>query len=93
MKTTEYLEQRGIPYHVIPHKRTYDAQHMAQSLHVSGRQVAKTVLVRADGGFKYVVLVLPASEHVDLERVSRALGGAKIELATEPEIANLCPGC
>jgi Ala-tRNA(Pro) deacylase len=93
MNVTEFLDQRGIDYQVYPHEKTYDAQHMAQSLHVPGQLIAKTVMVRADGGFKHVVLIVPASQRVDLRRVSHALGGAKIELATEPEIANLCPGC
>ena len=93
MNATEFLDQRGIAYKIYPHEKTFDAQHMAQSLHVPGRNIAKTVMARANGGAKHVVLVLPATERVDLRRVSEALGGAEVHLATEPEIAGLCPGC
>ncbi len=93
MNVTEFLDQRGIPYNVYPHEKTFDAQHMAQSLHVPGRNIAKTVMARVNGGAKHVVLVVPATERIDLHRVSTALGDAEVRLATEPEIASLCPGC
>lgn len=93
MHITEFLDQRGIAYQVYPHEKTFDAQHMAQSLHVPGRSVAKTVMAHADGGFKHVVLVVPGSERVDLARVSKALGNAEIHLASEAEIAEMCPEC
>jgi Ala-tRNA(Pro) deacylase len=60
---------------------------------VRGSEVAKTVLLRADRGFQYVVAVLPAPRHVDLDRVATALGRSKLELATEVEIAEHCPDC
>jgi Ala-tRNA(Pro) deacylase len=62
-------------------------------LHVPGVHVAKTVLLRANGGFRYVVAVIPATARVDLQRVSCALGGADVRLATEFEIAERCPDC
>lgn len=62
-------------------------------MHVPGANVAKTVLLRANGGFRYLVAVIPATEHLDLNRISRALGGAQIRLATEFAIAERCPDC
>jgi len=93
MKVADFLRDQKIEFDVIPHGDTYDAQRMAQSLHVSGREVAKTVLLRADHGYSYVVAVLPANETVDFERVSKALGGSQIDLATEVEINQHCPEC
>jgi Ala-tRNA(Pro) deacylase len=79
MKVQDYLQERNIQFDVIEHEPTYDAQHMAQAVHVSGYEVAKTVLLRADRGFAYVVAVLPATHRIDFERAGTLLGGAKLE--------------
>jgi len=93
MKVIEFLQGQNVDFDVIPHRETYDAPRLAQSLHVSGREVAKTVLLRADHGYSCVVAVLPANQSVDFERISKALGGSQIELATELEIKQHCPEC
>jgi Ala-tRNA(Pro) deacylase len=93
MNLVKFLEEREIGFEVLPHRETYDAQHMAQALHVSGHHVAKTVLLRADGGFAYIVAVLPATRRVNLERASAALGGSRLELGTEHELSEHCPDC
>jgi Ala-tRNA(Pro) deacylase len=78
---------------VLAHDDTYDSQHLAQAVHVPGRLVAKTVLVRMDHGYRFAVAVLPATHLVDLSAVGRIFGGASAELATEYEIAQHCPDC
>ncbi len=93
MNVQQFLRSHNVQYDVIPHRSTYDAQRMAQTLHVPGQEVAKTVLLCADQGFAYIVVVLPATKNVDLAAASRALGGAKLELATEVEIHEHCPDC
>ena len=70
-----------------------DSAALAATIHVPGREVAKTVLLRADSGYAYVVAVLPADRAVDFERASQILGGSKLGLATEVEIARHCPDC
>lgn len=93
MNVSELLQQRNVAYDVIPHRDTYDAQRMAQTLHVAGREVAKTVLLRVDNGKQYSVAVLPADKSIDFERASELLGGSNVELATEIEIGEHCPDC
>jgi len=93
MNVSELLQQRNVAYDVIPHRDTYDAQRMAQTLHVAGREVAKTVLLRVDNGKQYGVAVLPADKSIDFERVSELLSGSNVELATEIEIGEHCPDC
>jgi len=93
MKTADFLTDKNLDYTVIPHGDTYDAQRMAAAIHVSGREVAKTVLLRADKGKTYVVVVLPANKIIDFQRASQTLGGGKLELATEIEISQHCPDC
>ncbi|MBI2477891.1 MAG: YbaK/EbsC family protein [Planctomycetia bacterium] len=93
MKVQEFLAERRVTYDAISHRDTYDAQRLAQVLHVPGREVAKTVLLRADGGYTYVVCVLPATKTIDFSKVSAALGGSHVDLATEVEIMQHCPDC
>jgi Ala-tRNA(Pro) deacylase len=66
---------------------------MAQAVHVPGHEVAKTVLLRANHAYSYVVAILPATRLIDFERASKALGGTELALATEVEMANICPDC
>jgi len=93
MNIPDFLQQEKVQFQVIPHYDTYDAQHLAQSMHVSGRLVAKTVLLRAEGGHAFVVAVLPANRSVDFELAADVLGGGQVELATERDVAQHCPDC
>jgi Ala-tRNA(Pro) deacylase len=93
MKIQAFLESQGVPFTALKHRPTYDAQRTAQVLHVHGNEMAKTVLLRANGGYVYVVAVLPATKKIDLEKTREVLGGAKVELATEVEISEHCPDC
>ncbi|MCA9123878.1 MAG: YbaK/EbsC family protein [Planctomycetaceae bacterium] len=93
MNVQELLRERHVPYEAITHRDVYDAQRLAQELHVPGREVAKTVLLRADHAYAYIVAVLPATKTIDLQKVSDAFGGSKIELATELEIKERCFDC
>ncbi|HEY2827070.1 MAG TPA: YbaK/EbsC family protein [Pirellulales bacterium] len=93
MKLEDYLSDRRVPFDVLRHDDTYDSQHLAEAVHVTGRQVAKTVLLRMDHGYHYAVVILPATHLIDLDAVGQLLGGARMELATEYEIAQRCPDC
>jgi Ala-tRNA(Pro) deacylase len=79
----------------VPHQPTYSAQRLAHELHVPGREVAKTVLLRtgANGGYQFVVAVLPANKHIDFQRAANLLRQGEVQLATELEIAAHCPDC
>ena len=93
MNVQEFLSKQNVTYDAIAHRETYDAQRLAHTLHTPGKEVAKTVLLRADGGYTYIVAVLPATKDVDFDKVSAAFGGCKIDLATEDEIKQRCPDC
>lgn len=93
MNVQELLEEKKVNFEVIPHKSTYDAQHLAHEVHVSGHDVAKTVLLRVGDKPTYVVAALPASRNIDLAAAKQALGEETVELATEDEIQSNCPDC
>ncbi len=95
MDIAEFLSIRECWYEHVPHQPTYSAQRLAHELHVPGREVAKTVLLRgnANGGREFVVAVLPANKNVDFKRTADAIRANKVHLATEMEIAARCPDC
>jgi len=93
MKVQEFLNLKHVPYEIITHAPTYDAQHMAHAVHAHGRAVAKTVLLRANHGYRYVTAILPAPEKIDFDVAGRSLGGSDLHLACETEIMEVCPDC
>lgn len=90
-KLREYLDANHVKYLIISHSVAYTAQGIAALVHLSGKKLAKTVVVKVDGVL--AMAVVPASLHVDLSLL-RSLAGAEIvELATEQEFQNAFPDC
>jgi Ala-tRNA(Pro) deacylase len=88
-----YLEGRGAAYQIVSHPVTGSSSETAQSAHVSGDRIAKTVVLR-DGavGDGYLLAVLPASHHLNLDLLQGWLGRS-VALASEQEIGRLFPDC
>ena len=91
MKVVEFLETNSAKYEVTRHQPTYSAQQMAAAEHVSGRVVAKPVLIKADG--KYYMCVLPACCKVDLDALKQELRADQVALAGEDEMSKLFADC
>ena len=87
----EFLDGQKVKYVVIRHSPAFTAQEIAASAHVSGKELAKTVMVRIDG--KMAMAVLPASFKVDFERLREVAGAESVELAGEAEFEDMFPGC
>ncbi len=90
-KLKEFLDAQGVKYVTISHSRAFTAQEVAQSAHVSGRELAKTVIVKLDG--KMAMVVVPAATRIDFDRLKKATGARKAELAGEQEFRDLFPEC
>ena len=88
---TQYLDQHQIPYTVITHSPAYTAQGIAGLAHISGKELAKTVIVKLDD--KLVMAVLPANFHVDLSALKRGLKAKAVEIAAEEEFRDRFAGC
>jgi Ala-tRNA(Pro) deacylase len=86
-----YLRQQQVGFDVQQHLTAFTAQEIAETEHIPGKQVAKTVVAWADG--ELILLVLPASLHVDLARLTAALGAKAIRLAHESEFVDTFPDC
>lgn len=93
MNTKQFLQQHRAAFEAVSHAEAFDAQHVAQATGTPGREVAKAVLLRANQGYRYIVAVLPSTHRIDLAALSRVLGGAQVELATEVEVGQRCPEC
>lgn len=87
----DFLKKNEIDYETITHPEAYTAQEVAAALHVSGHDIAKVVIVKA--GERFVMVVVPASGQVDLDRLARELGEKKVRLATEEEFKGMFPDC
>ena len=90
-KLRRYLDANDVRYLTIQHSPAYTAQDIAEAAHVSGKVLAKTVVLKVEGAL--VMAVLPATHKVDLEMMREALGASKVELAHESDFATAFPGC
>jgi Ala-tRNA(Pro) deacylase len=90
-KIREYLDSHHIKYLVISHSLAYTAQGVAALAHVSGKKLAKTVILKIDGVL--AMAVVPASAHVDLDRLRVLTGCNAVEIAAEQEFQNAFPDC
>jgi Ala-tRNA(Pro) deacylase len=87
----QFLDTQGVKYVTVRHSPAFTAQEVAASAHISGYEMAKTVMVKVDG--RMAMAVLPAPLHVDLRHLKELTGAAKVELATETEFKALFPEC
>lgn len=90
-KLRDFLDANDIKYLVISHSLAYTAQGIAAQAHVSGKKLAKTVVVKIDGIL--AMAVVPASEHVDLDRLRKLTGAQVVEVASEREFKNAFADC
>lgn len=86
----DLLDESNIRYTVMTHSPAYTAQGAAATLHVPGKELAKTVVVRA--GVETLFAVLPATYHINLKKLGAVVGKA-FRLATEQELGSLFPDC
>jgi Ala-tRNA(Pro) deacylase len=91
IKMKELLDDNGIKYVTFKHSPAYTAQEVAQSAHISGKNVAKIVILKIDD--KMTMAVIPASHQVNLESVKDAATANKVELACEQEFRDVFPDC
>ena len=87
----EYLNKNNIKYISIVHSPAYTAQGIAHSAHISGKELAKTVIVKSDG--EMIMVVMPANLKVNLEQFKGILHADVVELACEEEFKFKFPDC
>ncbi|WP_020407404.1 aminoacyl-tRNA deacylase [Hahella ganghwensis] len=86
-----FLDAHQVRYVLTQHSPAYTAQEIAQSAHICGKMLAKTVIIMMDG--KMSMTVMPATSRIRWDRLSRAMGTDFIELADEEEFQDAFPDC
>ena len=87
----QYFRANSVPYQSMTHPPAYTAPEVAASQHVPGKQVAKVVMAMA--GERLVMLVLPATAHVNFARLAEALQVPLALLAREEDFSALFADC
>jgi Ala-tRNA(Pro) deacylase len=90
-KIKDFLDEHKIKYTIIKHSSAYTAQEIAASAHISGKELAKTVMIKFDG--KMAMAVLPASYKISFDDLKEVLGVEKVRLAYEQEFMDNFPDC
>ena len=93
LRLKTFLDSKQIPYELLSHSTSYTAQGVAAVMQISGKEMAKTVVLRAgEQGDETILAVLPGPRHVKLGKLSAAIG-KPVRLATELEFSALFPDC
>jgi Ala-tRNA(Pro) deacylase len=87
----EYLDEKQIKYVSLQHSPAYTSQEVAASAHISGRDLAKTVIIKLDG--RMAMAVLPANRKILTAELKEALGAEEVKFATEAEFREMFPDC
>lgn len=87
----EYLDKQHVNYTCIQHSPAFTAQEVAASAHVSGKNLAKIVMIKV--GDKLAMMVLPAHDHVNFGALKAATGQKDIDLASESTFKGQFPEC
>ena len=87
----KYLDKNNVKYAVISHSPAYTAQETAQRAHISGRVMAKTVIVEMDR--KMAMVVLPASYKVNIGHLEDITESEDVRFAREGEFKRKFAGC
>ena len=86
-----FLRNEDVSFNKIAHHKTYTAQRTAADTHISGKEIAKTVIVKLDG--QMCMVVLPGDMQIDINLLREATGAKDIRLATEMEFKDLFENC
>ncbi len=90
-KLKDFLDAQNVRYVSIIHSPAYTAQAIAHSAHISGKELAKTVMLMVDG--ELAMAVLPATHKVNIDVFRDAINARRVEIATEEDFLTAFPGC
>jgi Ala-tRNA(Pro) deacylase len=93
MYIVEFLQSRRIWFQALLHQPASSSTKRAHSVHVTGGKVAKAVLVRT--GDRFVVVVLPSTARIELDRLGALLAvpSCEVRLATPDELVSAFTDC
>jgi Ala-tRNA(Pro) deacylase len=86
----QHLDAADLSYDVVAHPRASTSSRTAQSAHIPGTRLAKSVVLHHELG--YVMAVVPSTHRVELGSLQSVLD-KRLGLATEGELASLFDDC
>ncbi|MCP5118010.1 MAG: aminoacyl-tRNA deacylase [bacterium] len=89
-RVRQFLEEQGVAHDVVTHPRTATSTETAQSAHVSGELVTKSVVIHHGKG--YLLAVVPSTHRIELGTL-QGLVDMPLGLATEDEVGALFEDC
>lgn len=90
-KLKEFLDSHHVNYISMNHSPAFTSQEIAAAAHISGKQFAKTVIVKMDG--RMAMVVLPANDQINFTKLRETAGTGKVDLAAESEFKDKFSGC
>jgi Ala-tRNA(Pro) deacylase len=91
-KVKKYLDTTGVAYVGHPHRTAYTSQEIAQSVHIPGREMVKSVILKADED-RLIMAVLSANDVANLDSLREEIGCNTLRLASETEFGDAFPTC
>ena len=86
-----FLDESHVRYETITHSPAFTAQEVAESTHITGKALAKTVMVVIDGA--PAMAVLPANQKVAIDDLCECAETDDVRLAREEEFKICFPDC
>ncbi len=80
----DYLKRNNVQYDVIEHTPAFSAHEVAVVSHVPEKDLAKTLIVNADG--KFYMVVMPADHRLDDHLLHDVLKSKHVHLASEEDL-------
>lgn len=90
-KIKDYLSENAVNYRHKTHPVAFTSQEIAAVDHVPGKELAKTVILRADE--RLIMALLPADRIIDMAALKKEIGCRKLVLAFEREFIERFPAC
>lgn len=88
----DWLASQDIEYEIHEHDRAFTARATATAEGVAPRTFAKVVVVATHDG-RNAIVVLDATDHLDLGKARGIIGAGHVRLLTEAELTALAPDC
>jgi Ala-tRNA(Pro) deacylase len=89
-KLEQFLADNSVEYDLVRHERTITSARAAERCHVPGDRLAKGVVLKDEEG--YLLAVVPASHHVELDAIAAQLA-RPLDLAAAQEVEHLFHDC
>jgi Ala-tRNA(Pro) deacylase len=90
-KLKDFLDLRNIKYVTITHSQAFTAAEIAQSAHIPGGILAKTVMVVIDGAL--AMAVVPSNRRLRLDDLRDLAATDDVKLAHEYDFKRRFPDC